>query len=309
MMQVKSFPIFSIIIPTYNYARYLARAINSVLAQNRDDYELLVVDDGSHDRTADIVKGFVDKFPEKITYFFQENRGSAAAKNRGINLSKGNYLLFLDADDALLPDGIEKFRAALQSNKHTDFIWAGRVYQALDGKVKTRPAGVLSRNQERNFVRYLRGKLGRINTGSWIAHRRVFEKIRFPETARISEDSVFNAHLLALFYGVSIPECVVKIYRHRDSFGHNVERMRRDGLKTVDLCFDSQVLPSQLMSLRTEGFSLKCLAMFLFYYRTGFMQEAKETYQLGIRTFPRNLLRFKHLRKYIWVLLRSVGKG
>ena len=308
-MQIKPFPTFSIIIPTYNYAHYLPRAIDSVLAQHGDDYELVVVDDGSGDETAEIVKEFVHKFPTKITYFFQENRGLSAARNRGASLSNGDYLLFLDADDALFPDAVENFRRVLQDHPHIDFIWAGRVYQALDGKVKRRFPSRLSQNREENFVRYVRGKLEKIHPGAWIAHKRVFDKIQFPETARISEDNVFNAHLLALFDGVSFPESVITIYRHQDSLGHNIDLLQRESLKTVDLLFDPGILPPRLMALRAEGCSQKCLAMFLVYYRAGHWQEAKDIYQRGIRTFPRNLFRFKHLRKYLWVLFRSMGKA
>ena len=307
-MQINPFPIFSIIIPTYNYADYLPRAIDSVLVQHGDDYELIVVDDGSNDRTAEIVKVFIHKFPTKITYCFQENRGLSAARNRGTSLSKGQYLLFLDADDALLPDAVEKFRRVLQDHPHSDFIWAGRVYQSLDGKVKRRFPSRLSQNREKNFVRHLRGKLEKIHPGAWIAHKRVFAKIQFPESTRISEDTVFNGHLLALFDGVSFPEPVVNIFRHQDSLGHNIDLLERDSLKTVELLFDPRILPHRLMSHRAEGFSQKCLALFLVYYRAGHWQKARDIYQRGIRAFPRNLFRLKHLRKYLWVLLRSIGK-
>ena len=308
MMPNKPSPFFSIIIPTYNYAQYLPRALDSVLAQQGDDYELVIVDDGSRDGTADIVQAFIHRFPTKIRYFFQENRGLSAARNRGTSLSNGDYLLFLDADDALFPDAVENFRRVLQDHPQIDFIWAGRVYQALDGKVKRRFPSRLSQNREENFVRYLRGKLEKIHPGAWIAHKRVFGKIQFPEATRISEDSVFNAHLLALFHGISIPESVIKIYRHQDSLGHNIDLLQRDSLKTVDLLFDPGILPPHLMSLRAEGFSQKCLALFLVYYRAGHWQKAKDIYQRGIRPFPRNLLRWKHLRKYLWVLVRSLGK-
>ena len=308
MVQNNPLPVYSIIIPAYNYAQYLSRAIDSVLDQNGDDYELVVVDDGSTDQTAQVTEEFVNRFPTKVTYFFQENRGLSSARNRGIRLSKGKYLLFLDADDALLPNAIDRFRRVLRPELDVDFVLAGRVYQAINGKVKKRGAPVLSQNKEENFVRYIRGKLGRISSGSWIAHKRVFDIIQFPESTRINEDSVFNSHMLARFHGVSIRESVVKIYRHRDSLGHNIELLERDSLKTIDLLFDPRILPNSLMSFRTEGCSQKCLALFLVYYRAGQWRKAKDIYQRGIRIFPRNLLRIKHLRKYLWVLLRSMGQ-
>jgi glycosyltransferase involved in cell wall biosynthesis len=89
----------SIIIPTYNSARYLPQALESVFSQNYTAYELIVVDDGSTDDTAVILQPYRDH----ITLIQQENTGSAAARNRGLALAHGEYVLFLDADDLLLP--------------------------------------------------------------------------------------------------------------------------------------------------------------------------------------------------------------
>lgn len=85
----------SVIIPTLNRAPILKKAIKSVLAQTWQDFELIVVDDGSHDDTADVVA----KFANRITYIRQENRGPAAARNLGIKKSRRPFLAFLDSDD------------------------------------------------------------------------------------------------------------------------------------------------------------------------------------------------------------------
>lgn len=84
----------SVVIPVYNGQRYLAQAIRSVVAQSHQPLEIVVVDDGSTDSTADVAK----KFPE-VRYFYQENAGQAAARNRGVKEAKGALLAFLDADD------------------------------------------------------------------------------------------------------------------------------------------------------------------------------------------------------------------
>lgn len=93
-------PSFSIIIPTYNYAHYLSTAINSVLHQNRDDCQIIVVDDASTDNTPEIVSAYGDS----IEYVrFSENMGPATAWSVGIERAKGEYLCKLDADDWQLP--------------------------------------------------------------------------------------------------------------------------------------------------------------------------------------------------------------
>ena len=90
---------YSIIIPIYNVENYLEKSINSALNQTFDDYEIVLVDDGSTDSSSKIAKSFAEKYPEKVIYVWQENKGLGGARNTGIKASKGEYLMFLDSDD------------------------------------------------------------------------------------------------------------------------------------------------------------------------------------------------------------------
>lgn len=94
--------LISVIIPCYNQAHYLGEAIESVLAQSYPYIEILVIDDGSPDNTAEIAT----KYPQ-VRYIRQENQGLSGARNTGIKESTGKYLVFLDADDRLIPDGLQ----------------------------------------------------------------------------------------------------------------------------------------------------------------------------------------------------------
>lgn len=102
-------PLISVIIPCYNYARYLPHAIDSALAQKSDalDVEVIVVDDGSTDATARTAQGY----GERVRYIFQENQGPSAARNTGLRAAQGDFLLFLDADDLLAAGNLEKHLA------------------------------------------------------------------------------------------------------------------------------------------------------------------------------------------------------
>ncbi len=94
----------SVIIPTYNRAGFLGRAVSSVLAQSLRELELIIVDDGSSDETSEIVQSFRDK---RIRCYYQENKGVSAARNFGINKALGRYTAFLDSDDYWLPKKLE----------------------------------------------------------------------------------------------------------------------------------------------------------------------------------------------------------
>jgi len=89
-------PFFSVIVPTFNRADFLHVAIQSVIQQTFTDWELLIVDDGSTDNTKEVVANFKDA---RVTYFYQENKERSAARNKGIELSNGKYICFLDSDD------------------------------------------------------------------------------------------------------------------------------------------------------------------------------------------------------------------
>lgn len=92
----------SVIVPAYNYGQYIAETLESILAQSVPAHEVIVVDDGSTDTTAEIVK----KYP--VTYLYQENKGLAAARNTGIKHATGTYIMSVDADDILKPEAIKE---------------------------------------------------------------------------------------------------------------------------------------------------------------------------------------------------------
>lgn len=108
---MEHYPLVSIIINNYNYAQFLSKAIDSALAQTYKNIEVLVVDDGSIDNSQEIV----EKYLPKVTLIAKENGGQGSACNLGFKKSSGDIVLFLDSDDILLPEIIEKVVGAFQS--------------------------------------------------------------------------------------------------------------------------------------------------------------------------------------------------
>ncbi|MFF4020401.1 glycosyltransferase family 2 protein [Streptomyces sp. NPDC001843] len=116
-MPHRSDPVVSVVVPCHDYARYLPDAVSSVLAQTFEDWELVVVDDGSTDNTVEVTEGLIARHPDRrIRLLRQANAGVSAARNTGIEAAAGRYILPLDADDMIAPTMLEKTVAALDSD-------------------------------------------------------------------------------------------------------------------------------------------------------------------------------------------------
>lgn len=118
-------PQVSVVIPVYNGDRYIAAAIDSVLAQTWQDFEIIGVDDGSTDDTAAILQAYSDRYSDRIRSVHQVNQGVAAARNQGIHLAQGEWVAFLDADDTFLPSKLAAQLAFAAANPHLGMIHSG----------------------------------------------------------------------------------------------------------------------------------------------------------------------------------------
>lgn len=181
-----STPLVSIIIPAYNAAAFIRRAVESALAQTWQTVEILVVNDGSTDDTAAIVQSLCAQHPQ-LRLISTENGGVSHARNTGMDASRGEYLTFLDADDILLPNAVELLlthllacRADICSGLCRDYptdppeTGLCRVYKGAD-------ALMLSlRDQRESYTVYAK-----------LYRREIALKARFPEGAVAHEDSFF----------------------------------------------------------------------------------------------------------------------
>ncbi|MEA5521452.1 glycosyltransferase [Limnoraphis robusta] len=121
MSTVMETPLVSVIIPVYNGSRYLSQAVESVLSQTDCQFEVIVVDDGSTDNTSEILQHYSDR----IRYFFQKNQGVAAARNRGIQEAKAEFIALLDQDDLFLPDKLAEQIACFETFSEVGFVNSG----------------------------------------------------------------------------------------------------------------------------------------------------------------------------------------
>lgn len=141
---MKETPLVSVIIPVYNYDRYLAEAIESVLNQTYRRLEVIVVDDGSTDRSSEVAKGFADR---GVRYCYQDQAGIGLARNAGVELAQGDFIAFLDADDRWPEEKLARQLGAFENDPALDMVF-GQAVQLHNGpeweegvKEKKVPAG------------------------------------------------------------------------------------------------------------------------------------------------------------------------
>lgn len=179
-------PVVSIIMPAYNAEAFIRDAIESVLNQTYNAWQLLVINDGSEDRTDEIVSSFHD---DRIVHFRQENKGAAAARNIGLANVKGEYVCFLDADDILTPNSIEDRVKFLIQHPSVDFV-DGVVH--ITGKVINQTTRIWCPS----FQGVPRCELVRLRdtcfvTISWMIRKEAIAEVRFPEGVSHAEDLIF----------------------------------------------------------------------------------------------------------------------
>ena len=137
----------SVVIPTYNYGHFVNEAIESVFSQTYKDLEMLVIDDGSTDETQDLLERYL--YNPKFVFVTQKNMGAIVARNTGLLLSKGSYVLFLDADDILKPTAIEKLVFELENQNECDLVVCNYTELRSNGHVKER--SIVSKISEKWF--------------------------------------------------------------------------------------------------------------------------------------------------------------
>lgn len=172
-------PSVSVIIPTYNRDKYISIAIDSVLNQSYQNFEIIIVDDGSTDTTKEIIAGYIREYGNKIRYFFQDNKGPGGAKNLGIRESKGKYITFLDSDDKLLKESLEERVAFLEQNPDVYLVFTD-YYDSCYSYGEYKREGYLA---SKNFLKRLRESGNYFYESQVIIHGLpyiFFERTRFP---------------------------------------------------------------------------------------------------------------------------------
>lgn len=227
--------LLSIIIPAYNYGRFLSKTLSMLISQGLDHCEVIVVNDGSTDDTEKICKEFSKEY-ENIHYFFQKNQGVSVARNVGLREAKGKYVYFFDSDDSLPDKTLDFFRYILSKNNSLDIFVFGYAVKKGDILYKKVFSDTLDNELLDSFMMkkiFFEKKLSFLICSSLYNREFILANdIFFPVGIKIGEDIVFMINAITNAQSLYYSKRISFIYQIRDDSvmqgykGYNMDRMR-----------------------------------------------------------------------------------
>lgn len=248
--------LFSIVIPLFNKGEYIRQTLFSVLSQTYANLEIIVVDDGSTDGGDVVVRSICDN---RLKYFFQENKGVSSARNYGVKKASGEWILFLDADDNLLPNAIEKMRDVVISYQgHLDVV-AGNFVKVTNGikyvQSNSSYRGIVPDNFKWQFFNKFFSRIG-----CTIIRKEIFDTDLFNDSLSRFEDCEFEMRVLKKSKVFTIPDIVLEHNCDRASLSKPVSDFSRDftfSLDFVNKSFWEKCIMGELLFFATFSYPLQ----------------------------------------------------
>jgi glycosyltransferase involved in cell wall biosynthesis len=293
-------PLVSIVIPSYNHARYLAAAIDSVLAQDYPRVELIVIDDGSTDGSSAIL----ERYRGRLHGETQPNRGQAATMNRGWRMSRGEILAYLSADDTLAPNAVSTSINSLK--RHADAALVYCDFNLMD------PGGAVVRRVRTPDFRYedmVAELVCHPGPGAFF-RRAAFEKTgEWSSRYRQYGDYDFWLRLALQGPFVHIPEVLAafRVHPGSQSFTPASASAAEEPARIVDAFFANSALPSPIRALHARAASAAQLHGARLYVRAGQYRLAAGAARRAITLYPPNLFAWRTLRLTANALFNRLG--
>ncbi len=182
-------PDISVIIPIYNKQKYIKDTLESILNQSFKNFEIILINDGSTDLSASIIKSFSDS---RLKYFEQENKGVSFTRNRGVSLAQSNLIAFLDADDIWMPHHLQTIINLSKKYPKSDFFGTAYQIQYQEGLIKNYVLNISDKNdfETDKFYKYYKGSLI-FYTSNFAIRKNIFEKENGFKTHIHGEDTEF----------------------------------------------------------------------------------------------------------------------
>jgi glycosyltransferase involved in cell wall biosynthesis len=312
----------SVIIPTYNYGRFIAEAIRSVQNQSYTDLEIIVIDDGSEDNTRDVLASIEDS---RLRVFRKVNEGVSVARNKGIEMSRGELMAYLDADDIWRPDKLELQVAMFKAEPSLGLVFSDLARFNSQGPMSTthfdyiptlkqipvRPAGV-----EGGYL--IEGdtfeQLARVPIlPSWVPtvvlRKSLVADIRFPPGVRLNEDLHYMLQVFRRVKAGYIDKPLVDVRRHGGNSFEHADEMLEPQIGVLMAIRQMDLTPRQFEALQWRLGSVHRALGYRSFWK-GEPQEAVKSFIKALALPGKKLNALKYLAAIpLSVLIRALGKA
>ncbi len=259
----------SIIVPVYQAEKYLTACLKSLLHQNLDEYEIICVNDGSTDNSENIVHHFQQK-TDKIKYAYQKNQGVSAARNHGIRLAKGKYLMFVDSDDTIVSNSLKFLYNTAEKNQCDMLAFGGKTDKPFQAPEWMRQALYTKNISFKNFHPNLLLK----ETGAQpsvcnkLIKKEAMKNFWFSENISIAEDVTFLFLLLPTLKNISFVS--KRIYKYRIS---NTDSAMHQTTEKLSKYMENHITSAELITS--------------YWLKTGLLDEDKSVFVRWLTDFLR----------------------
>lgn len=291
-------PVFSVVIPTYNRAKIISRAIQSILNQTFGEFELVIVDDGSIDGTGEVIKQINDP---RLCYFRQENRGVSAARNAGVKSARGKYIAFLDSDDEALPEWLKHFANSFGAGE-AGVVCAGvKVANAKEHDETVwlpRNRGPVYDNQTCLFL-----------SGAFAIRREIFEAVGgYAEGLAYGENSELGLRLVSYCTNKSLRIANIAkplvVYHQQPLRWAKSEEKFKQRLASAEYMLRQH--GERYRKKHPRGYTNHCVIAGVNAARLGMQRKARQFFLSAIRVYPWN---WRHYGRLLMSLFPRVGRA
>lgn len=260
--------LISIIIPAYNSAKFIKETIQSVIDQTFKEWELIIIDDGSTDNTKELIQTYLKD--ERIRYYFQKNSGVSMARNKGIELSKGNYIAFLDADDLWLPDNLQE-KIKILSNDNTDWVFSDAYLLYENNKLNLALEGTDISILE-HYLLWDKPVVPGPSSNIVLKKTCFNDGLKFDSSFSTAADQDFCFYLSANYRGKRIPKALFKYRQLQNSMSRNMYVVSNDHYRVYKKAEKNGLFKSFL-------FKMKCFSNMYFIIAGGWWVNADNKFK------------------------------
>ena len=300
-------PRISIVLPTYNRGTLIIRAIRSILYQTLGDFELIIIDDGSTDNTKILIDEFIKK-DDRIKYIYQDNKGEAAARNKGLENAKGEFIAFIDSDDEWLPDKLEKQVELFFHSTYKNLGFVGcygfivKDNEPIEGyyKLPNYRGNILEKILESCFI---------LSPNSILVKKEAILDKKFDENIKVGPDWDMWIQIAQEYSFDFVPEPLFKYYVHSNNISKTTNNPKI--IKDQEYILKKH---ENLYQKHRRSYSIRLRQLGTLYLLAGEKKEASKYLIKSIKACPLQIRNYLHLfllffsKRFINLLLKMKRK-